>query len=245
MSSLANLGPLTAFAGGVVSFLSPCVLSVVPGYLSYVAGQSTESDTPLGRRSTLTTVGLGALFVAGFSVVFVLLGLSATALGQLFLAYRTQLNWVGGALVAMLGLFMTGWIRLPWLERDLRFYPALTGGHPVTAFLLGLLFGFGWTPCIGPILGAILTVSAVSADMARGAVLLTGYALGLGLPFLLSALFTDRLAHRLRGLRRLGHTLHQLAALILVVMGLAIATNQMPRLAAWMLHAFPGLAAIG
>jgi len=245
MSSLADLGPLTAFAGGVVSFMSPCVLSVVPGYLSYIAGQATAGDTPWRRRSMLTTLGLSALFVAGFSMVFVLLGLSATALGRLFLAYRTQLNWGGGALIIVLGLFMTGWVRLPWLERELRFHPALTGGHPAAAFLLGLLFGFGWTPCIGPILGAILTLSAVSADAAKGMLLLGGYASGLGVPFLLAALCADRLAHRLRGLRRLGKILHQSAALVLIAMGLAIATNQMPKLAAWMLHSFPQLASIG
>lgn len=243
MTSLSSLGPLTAFAGGVVSFLSPCVLSVVPGYLSYVAGQSVGQSAE--RRSTLATVVLSVLFVAGFSVVFVLLGLSATAIGQLFLAYRTQLNWAGGTLIAVLGLYMTGWVNMPWLMREHRFHPALTGGHPGTAFLLGLLFGFGWTPCIGPILGAILTMSTVAADSAKGATLLAGYAAGLGVPFLLSAQFTNHLGQRLRPLRRLGNALHRLAALTLMVMGLAIATNQMPRLGAWMLQSFPGLAAIG
>ncbi len=246
MSNLSQLGVLTAFAGGVVSFLSPCVLSVVPGYLTFVAGQSArEPGFASQPRNRWTVLGLSALFVLGFSCVFVLLGASATAFGRLFLAYRNQVNLVGGGMVVLFGLLMTGLVRLPWLERDMRFHTRLTGGHPASAYLLGLAFGFGWTPCIGPVLGAILTMSAVGSSLPRGIGLLGAYALGLGVPFLLSALFTGSLVQRLKGLGRFGRSLYVASGFGMVAMGLAIMTGWLPNLSYWLLNHFPALARIG
>jgi len=246
MADLSHLGLLTAFAGGVVSFLSPCVLPLVPGYLSFVTGQSLRADaqTPASRTQT-KVLGLSALFVLGFSSVFVVLGASASAVGQLFLALRGPANLVGGGTVALFGLFMTGLVRPAWLERDLRFHTRLTGGHPLSAYLLGLAFGFGWTPCIGPVLGAILAMSAVATDATRGIGLLGAYALGLGVPFLVSALFTSRLVHSLKPLRRIGRLLYAVSGAGMIVMGIVIVLGWMSTLSYWLLHAFPSLMKLG
>lgn len=246
MSDLSELGLITAFAGGVISFLSPCVLALVPGYLSFVASQSARGlDRSPQPRSRWATLGLSTLFVLGFSSVFVLLGASATALGRMFLAYRNELNLVSGSVIALFGLFMTGLFRPSWLARDWRIHAKLTGGHPLSAYLLGLAFGFGWTPCIGPVLGAILTMSVFTANAGKGISLLGAYALGLGVPFLLSALCTGSLVQRLKPWRQVGRALHAATGVVMIAMGIAIVTGWLPRLSYWLIDAFPALVQIG
>ncbi len=246
MNDVSSLGALTAFAAGIVSFLSPCVLPLVPGYLSYVAGHSANDVArPATAHAGLSELGLSTLFVLGFSTVFVALGASTTALGRLLLAYRYEANLVGGALIALFGLFMTGLVKLPLLERDLRFHARIAGGRPLGAYGLGLAFGAGWTPCIGPVLGVILTMSAVSSNTGSGIVLLSAYALGLGLPFLASAVFTGGLVHRLKSLRRAGRTLQIGAGVIMIIMGVAVMTGKLSTFSYWLLDAFPALAKIG
>jgi len=245
MAEISNIGLLTAFVAGIVSFLSPCVLPLVPGYVSYVAGHSLvdQRDAVLALR--LPALGLSGSFVLGFSTVFVLLGASATALGQALLGYRYELNLVGGAIVILFGLLVMGAMRLPWLQRDFRFHLAIPGGRPVSSYILGLAFGFGWTPCIGPILGAILTVSAASANVAGGVALLGVYSLGLGVPFLLAALFTDGLLARIKAIGRAGRVLQLVAGTIMVVMGVAMMTGQLTAFSYWLLEMFPILITIG
>jgi cytochrome c-type biogenesis protein len=243
---ISNIGVLTAFAAGAISFLSPCVLPLVPGYVSYVAGESAaDGEADRGFWLRLKALALSLYFVLGFSTVFVLLGASATALGQLLLSYRYELNIVSGVVVIIFGLFVTGLMRWSWMTRDVRFHAALEGGRPLSAYVLGLAFAFGWTPCIGPILGAILTVSAATATVAGGAALLAIYSLGLGVPFLLAAMFTDALARRLRHVGRLGRWLQVVAGGAMVLMGLAMVTGQMSVMAYWFLDTFPILAKIG
>jgi len=243
----ASVGLAAAFAAGLVSFLSPCVLPLVPAYVSYVAGDpsyATQGETTGRRRADAAM--LSAFFVLGFSTVFVALGASATALGRLLLQYRYETNIIGGAIVVVFGLLMIGMSRgMSWLQREFRFHPRLAGGHPAAAYVLGLAFGFGWTPCIGPILGAILTVSAVQTTVSGGIALLSFYAAGLGVPFLLSALFTRELVWRLRDLRRFGTALQIAAGLILVVMGIAMITGQLSAFAFWLLRTFPVFGRIG
>lgn len=243
MITIANLGVFAVFAAGLVSFLSPCVLPLVPGYISYVAGSS--AGTSGGFSGRLPAVGLSVCFVLGFSTIFVALGASATALGQLLLSYRHELDIAGGSIVIVFGLFMMGLARLPWLQRELRMHPAIAGGRPLSAYVLGIAFAFGWTPCIGPILGAVLTVSAASATVSGGMSLLGIYSLGLGVPFVLAALFTDSLVARLRAVGRLGRVLQLLAGGALVLMGIAMITGQLPAVAYWLLDVFPMLANVG
>lgn len=242
------IGFAAAFAAGLVSFLSPCVLPLVPGYVSYVAGQplhAARHRPGVGER--LSALALSGFFVLGFSSVFIALGASATLAGRLLLQYRYEANLIGGAIIIVFGLLMLGMTRgLPWLLRDFRFHPhQLAAGLPIPAFILGLAFGFGWTPCIGPILGAILTMSATQTSVSSGVGLLATYAAGLGVPFLLTALFTRELAARLKALRRLGTTLQIVAGLILIAMGIAIMTGQLSRFAFWLLESFPVLGRIG
>ncbi len=243
---IAGVGILAAFLAGAISFLSPCVLPLVPGYVSFIAGQTAR---PAGHRAVLSerlsAVGLSLCFVLGFSTVFVLLGASVGTLGQLLLARRAELGLVGGAIIVFFGLTMLGVLRFDALLRDTRIRLERPGGTPWGAYLLGLAFAFGWTPCIGPVLGAILTVGASSAGTADAVWLLAVYSAGLGVPFLLTALFTDAIARRIRGIGRTGRLLYRAAGVLMVVMGIAVMTGQLSRLAWWLLNSFPVLGRIG
>jgi cytochrome c-type biogenesis protein len=246
MLEISGIGAVTAFAAGLISFLSPCVLPLVPGYVSYVAGQSLEEvRTQTSLAGKFTTVSLSLCFVLGFSTVFVALGASATAIGQLLLSYRYEVNIVGGTVVILFGLFMSGLLPVHWLARELRFSGPLRGGHPLGAFVLGLAFAFGWTPCIGPVLGAILTVSASAGRTVDGVSLLSIYSLGLGLPFLGSAAFMETFLERVGSVRRMGRQLQMLAGFIMVAMGLAMITGYMTTFSYWLLQTFPVLQTIG
>lgn len=245
MPELSGIGLIAAFLAGAVSFVSPCVLPLVPGYVSYVAGHTagTMDIEPSDRRRQAISMGL--YFVVGFSTIFMALGASATTLGQMLLSYRYELNLVGGAIVILFGLFMIGMAKIKVMQREFRFHLSVPGGRPISAYVLGLAFGFGWTPCIGPILGAILTASAASATVPEGVTLLAIYSAGLGIPFLLAAAFTDRLTRRLRTIGQIGRRLHQVAGLVMVAMGIAMMTGQLSALSYWLLDAFPALGRIG
>jgi len=246
MSEVGTLGVATAFGAGLISFLSPCVLPIVPAYISYVAGQPLDGAQSVDSRGRLTAASLSACFVLGFGTVFVALGASATAVGGWLLLYRYEANIAAGALVALFGLLMLGLAGpLHWFQRDFRFHPRLAGGHPGAAYLLGLAFGFGWTPCIGPVLGAILTVSAVQSSVRGGIALLAVYAAGLGVPFLISAVFMREVVDRLKALRRAGRALQAGAGAVLVAMGAAMATGQLTAFSYWLLRVFPILGRIG
>ncbi len=204
ISSVPMIALGTSFAAGIISFLSPCVLPLVPAYVSYVGGRSLAGTDV---RARLATLPFSILFVLGFTTVFVVLGASATAMGQLLLAYRYETNLMAGAVIILFGLFMIGLIKWSWLQRDTRFHFDLPDAGPLSAYVLGLAFALGWTPCIGPVLGTILTTGAVSATVSQGIVLLSAYSLGLGLPFLGAAVFTERILRRVSRLGRLGRSL--------------------------------------
>lgn len=245
MAEISALGLATAFAAGIISFLSPCVLPLVPAYVSYVGGESLHG-VRTESRARFSAAALSLFFVAGFGVVFITLGASATALGGLLLRYRYEANIIGGAIVIVFGVLMLGLPRrVTFLDRDLRFHPNLRGGHPSGAFVLGLAFGFGWTPCIGPVLGAILTLSAMQSSVTTGMVLLTAYAFGLGLPFVVAALFMGSVVGALKWLRPVGRRLQVVAGAILIVMGVAMMTGYLSAFAFWMLETFPVLGRIG
>jgi cytochrome c-type biogenesis protein len=243
----STIGLATAFAAGVISFLSPCVLPLVPAYVSFVAGDALhDRELAPGLRTRLSALVMSAFFVLGFSAVFIALGASATALGGLLLSYRYETNLIGGVIIILFGLLMIGLTRrLPWFARDFRFRPKIGGGHPVAAIVLGVAFGFGWTPCIGPVLGAILTVSATQTAVSGGVGLLSVYAMGLGIPFLLAALFTGTLVDRLKSLRHLGRWLQAAAGVIMILMGIAMVTGKLTVFAFWLLEQFPVLGRIG
>lgn len=246
MSGLSVIALLTSFGAGLVSFLSPCVLPLVPGYVSYVAGDALGmAGEPRDSRARLVALRLSLCFVLGFSTVFVVLGASATSLGRLLLSYRYDANLAAGAVVILLGLFMVGLANLSWLQRDFRFHLDLPGGRPAAAYVIGAAFAFGWTPCVGPVLGTILTTTAVSATVAQGIVLLSLYSLGLGLPFLVAAVFTDGLISRLRDFGRFGRALQFGAGIIVVGVGVAMLTGELTNFSYWLLDSFPILAKLG
>jgi cytochrome c-type biogenesis protein len=239
------LGTVTAFAAGAVSFLSPCVLPLVPAYMSYVTGQSlrAEAATAGGR---VHAAALSLCFILGFSAVFIVLGASATALGRMLLHYRYEAGIAGGALVTLFGLVMlVGVERIPFLRRDAHFHIHAATASPPSAFVLGLAFGFGWTPCIGPILGVILTAAAVSESAAAGVRLLGAYSAGLGVPFLLAAVFLHEVARRWRSMRRAGRPLMIAAGAVMIVMGIAMITGRLTAFSYWLLERFPVLGRIG
>ncbi|UDQ88490.1 cytochrome c biogenesis protein CcdA [Xanthobacter autotrophicus] len=239
---ISLLGLATAAIAGAISFLSPCVLPLVPGYLSYVAGGAVATNSS-DAVSRLRVFRPALLFVLGFTTVFVLLGVSAMALGGVLQRFQTETNLIGGALVVVFGLAMTGLLRLPVLMADHRWNGPRQVNGPVGAFLLGVAFAFGWTPCIGPVLGSILTVTATSSG--NGALLLGVYGLGLGVPFLLTALFMGNAAAALKRMRRIGAALNIGGGAVMIGVGFLMMTGRMQEIAIWILTTFPALGAIG
>ena len=240
MPEIAGIGILAAFLAGTVSFLSPCVLPLVPGYLSYVAGRSVaDLAARQDLRARLAILQLSLGFVLGFSVVFIALGASASALGSLLRPILYEANYVAGAIIVLFGLQMTGLFRFRWMDREMRFSARVAAGHPLGAFVLGMAFAFGWTPCIGPILGSILTLSATTPGITEGAVLLSIYSMGLAVPFLLVAAFTDRFIKRAKVIRRYGRPLQASAGGVLILVGIGMATGYLTYAGTWLLNTLP------
>jgi len=242
MLDIANIQITTAFFAGIVSFLSPCVLPLVPGYVAFIAGKSLE-DTVLDKdaRSRLHILWLSFNFVVGFSAVFIALGATATFFGQFLLSYSYQTSIIAGVVILLFGLHMMGLFQLGWLNRDWRWQRNAAGGTPLSAQVLGMAFAFGWTPCIGPILGAILTLSATTASVQQGMTLLAIYSLGLAIPFMAVAFFTDSFLKHIRSLGRGGQILHKLAGGLLAVVGIAMMMGTLNWAGTWMLNNVPFL----
>lgn len=244
---IANLGLLAAFLGGVISFLSPCTLPLVPGYLSFVSatGHSQSQSQSQSQQDNWPHLLLSLFFVLGFTMIFVSLGASITVVGGLLQQYRYEATLVGGSLIIILGIFMTGLLKFNVLQREFRLHLTPKSSNPTTAFLLGISFAVGWTPCIGPILATILAMSSLSGDPQKGVLFLSVYSLGLALPFLLVSIFMETFKKRLRALGRFSRHLHIFAGLIMILMGLAMITGKLTLMATWMLNWFPALGNLG
>jgi cytochrome c-type biogenesis protein len=237
---------LAAFIAGLVSFLSPCVLPLVPPYLVFLAGTSLEriAETHNEPQVKRETVFAAMLFVAGFTTVFVALGASASAVGSLLRIYSNELSIVAGIVIIVMGLHFLGLTPISLLHRQARFdvqKPVGLWG----AYVMGLAFALGWTPCIGPILAAILAVAAANATVAKGAGLLAVYSLGLGIPFIIAALAVEPFAAFLARFR--AHLRHVERAMggLLVLTGIAFLAGFFTQLNSWLLEAFPALQTIG
>ena len=233
---------VAALAGGL-SFLSPCVLPIVPPYLAYMSGLSMAEMRAGQRRLRLLLPAL--FFVLGLSTVFLILGAAASALGVLFLQYQEVLAKASGVFVIILGLHFLGIFRIALLDREARIEAGDHGGSAFGAYLLGLAFAFGWTPCIGPQLGAILSLAAGEGNVARGTILLAVYALGLGLPFLLAALFIERAIGLMARLKRHMRLIERLMGGLLIAVGLALVTGALSDFSFFLLDRFPWLATLG
>jgi cytochrome c-type biogenesis protein len=220
-----------AFTAGLLSFLSPCVLPLVPSYLAYVGGSGAEKRALLIRNALL--------FVLGFSLIFIALGASASALGSLLRANRQVLTIGGGVLVILFGLVLLGLIRLPVLMRDTRVQAKHDASTPIGAVLLGMAFAAGWTPCIGPVLGGILTLAGASGTLLEGVTMLAVYSLGLAVPFLLAALALDPFLRVSRRMRSWLPWVERAAGGLLVIAGVLMVTGTYTRLNTWLLRFTP------
>ena len=241
-----NVTFFAALIAGLVSFLSPCVLPLVPPYLVFLAGTSLErlADQEPEPRVKRETVLAAVLFVAGFATVFVALGASASAVGALIREYSGPLAIIAGVFIIIMGLHFLGLTPIALLHRQKR----LEVAKPVGlwgAYVMGLAFAFGWTPCIGPILAAILAVAASERTVARGAGLLAVYSLGLGIPFLIAAFAVEPFAAFLARFKNYLHRVEQAMGALLVLTGIAFLTGSLNQMSVWLLEAFPALGKIG
>jgi cytochrome c-type biogenesis protein len=231
---------LIALAAGVLSFLSPCVLPIVPPYLAYMGGISMGDmrDNATARRRVI----LPALFfVMGLSTVFLLLGFTASVFGAFFLQNQVLFSRISGVVVIVFGLHFLGVFRIPLLDREARLDAGDRGGTALGAYVLGLAFAFGWTPCIGPQLGAILSLAAQEGSVQRGTMLLAVYALGLGLPFLLAALFVERSLGLMQRLKPHMKAIERVMGILLLAVGLALVTGAFTDFSWWLLETFDTL----
>ena len=224
------------FLAGVVSFLSPCVLPVLPGYLTYLAARSSGRE--VGQVSRLRILFHGIAFVAGFSIVFIMLGATASAIGRFLYAYREWITRIGGVMIVIFGLQISGWLQFPLLGLEIRKHaePNPRLGY-ISSFLMGLFFSAGWTPCVGPTLGIVLTIAGTGASIARGIFLLALYSLGLGLPFIITALAIDRVGIWMRRMTNLTRYVTLAAGIFLVPVGILLILGQLNILG----ELFPGL----
>ncbi|MDY8108317.1 cytochrome c biogenesis protein CcdA [Fulvimarina sp. 2208YS6-2-32] len=244
---MLDVGFGAAFLAGLLSFVSPCVLPIVPPYLAYLAGlgfdqlRASGDDPAIARR----IVRAALAFVLGFTTVFVALGATASFIGQALAEWFDTLSVIAGVLIIAMGLHFLGLFRLALFAREARVAVSARPAGPLGAYVMGLAFAFGWTPCVGPVLAAILFVAGSEETLARGAGLLATYSLGIGLPFMLAALFATRflaLASRLR--RHMGNV-ETIMGGALVVTGILFVTGQMSAIAFWLLETFPVFSAIG
>ena len=237
---MADVGLLSAFFAGFISFLSPCVLPLVPGYLSYMSGMTVGDTGEAKARHTLT---VSIAFVLGFTVVFVAFGATATVLGSFLLENKDQFARISGVLIIIMGLIFMGVIKAPFLYREARFHPRPEAGMWGSA-ILGAAFAFGWTPCIGVTLGAVLTMAAgrsVDGGAGQGALLLAAYSLGLGIPFILCGLGVSRLTSALGWFRKHMRTVNIISGALLVLVGVLFVTNQVDQMSAWIQRNIPAL----
>ena len=236
--------PMAAFAG-LVSFLSPCVLPLVPPYLSFMAGTAIEDFAAGGERRMRRDVPLVALlFVLGFSTVFVLLGATASVFGQVLRAYIDILSIAAGIVIIAMGLHFLGVFRIALLFREKRLQVEKPAG-PLGAYVMGVAFAFGWTPCIGPVLAAILAVAGSEESVGRGASLLAVYSLGLGIPFILAAFAMENFVSFIRHFRAHLGKVEKAMGLLLVLTGIAFLTGSMNIMSFWLIETFPALGKLG
>ncbi len=236
-----------AFLAGLISFVSPCVLPIVPPYLCYLAGVSLEELTGEDESSVSPVkVFFAALaFVLGFTTVFVMLGASASLIGQVVTRNLDFLSIVAGIIIIAMGLHFLGVFRIGLLYREARVQVARKPAGLIGSYLIGLAFAFGWTPCVGPILGTILFVAGAEGTAAKGAVLLATYSLGLGVPFLLAAAFAGPFMAWAKNFRRHMATVEKVMGGMLVLTGVLFMTGYMSTMAFWLLETFPAFAEIG
>ena len=235
---------MIALVAGVLSFLSPCVLPIVPPYLAYMSGVSLN-DISSERAARRKAVIAALFFVMGLSTVFLILGFTASAFGMFFLQNQVLFAQISGVVIIIFGLHFVGVFRIPFLDQEARLDAGDKGGSSFGAYILGLAFAFGWTPCIGPQLGAILTLAATEASVSKGTLLLGVYAAGLGIPFLAAAAFITRAMGVMNRIKRHMKLIERVMGGLLILVGIAMVTGAFTWFAFWLLETFPALALLG
>jgi cytochrome c-type biogenesis protein len=230
VESPATFGLLVAFSAGLLSFLSPCVLPLVPSYVTFITEMSLE-EVRTARRTALIHA---LLFVLGFSLIFIALGATASVLGRVLFVARVWIARLGGALIIVFGLYLLGVFNFRLLSQDNRVHLADKPLGYLGTVLVGLAFGAGWTPCIGPILGSILIYTSSTADLHRGLLLLTAYSAGLAIPFVIAALAIDRFLAVFARYRGAIKWVNRVGGVVLIAMGLLLVTNYFTVLASWL-----------
>jgi cytochrome c-type biogenesis protein len=243
VESAFNFSPLlmvTSLAAGMVSFVSPCVLPLVPAYLGFITGRSAEEIQVAHGRARAKLVAQGVAFVLGLAVIFALLGASASLLGQTLLQNLPVLWKVGGVVVVIFGLQMLGVLRIPWLYRTARVADLKPNAQSsfAGAFAMGVAFGAGWTPCVGPFLASLLALASSQETVSAGVILLLLYALGLGIPFLVATLLVDRSLRVMRAIRPHLLSVERLSGAVLVLMGVLLFTEQLTRITSLLTRIF-------
>lgn len=245
-----DVGYLSALGAGAISFLSPCVLPLVPPYLCYMAGVSmddfrggaAQQRAPATRLALLAAAGA---FVLGFSTVFVALGAGASSIGALLRAWQQELAIAAGIVIILMGLNFLGVVRIPLLSREARFQASGRPASAAAAYVMGLAFAFGWTPCIGPILGPILTLAGGRETVGEGAALLAAYSLGLGIPFVIAALFSGAFMRFMARFRMHLGRVEKVIGALLVIAGVLFVTGGVQAASYWLLETFPALGRLG
>ncbi|WP_438959636.1 cytochrome c biogenesis CcdA family protein [Nereida sp.] len=233
-----------ALVAGIISFLSPCVLPIVPPYLAYMSGVSV-SDMNNEKSARAKALGTALFFVLGLSTVFLILGFTTSLMGAFFLQNQQWLVVASGLVIMVFGAHFVGVYRIGFMDREIRMDAGDQGGSAFGAYVLGLAFAFGWTPCIGPQLGAILSLAASEASAVRGTALLAVYAIGLGIPFLLVAAFFPSLSGVMAWMKRHMQQIERMMGLLLWTVGLMMLTGQFTEFSFWLLQTFPALANFG
>jgi cytochrome c-type biogenesis protein len=218
--------PIAAFGAGVVSFLSPCVLPLVPGYISMISGATVETLQEADRKLTRNILLNSLMFILGFSVVFVSLGAVATTIGQITIQYHGLLSKIAGAVIILFGLHLTGIFKIKALYADKRLHNVRAGSSPLGSFVIGFAFAFGWTPCIGPILGGILVLAGSQDTVTKGVLLLATYSLGLAVPFLITSIGINQFLSFYGRFRRHLRKVEIVSGVLLIIFGVLIAANK-------------------
>ncbi|MDB6180566.1 cytochrome c biogenesis CcdA family protein [Paracoccus fistulariae] len=230
-----------ALLAGILSFLSPCVLPIVPPYLAYMTGVGVNGLKARERSAVVPAL----FFVMGLSTVFLVMGFAASAFGRAFLQYQDVLSKVAGVMVIVMGLHFLHVIRIPFLDQEARINAGKQDGGAFGAYILGLAFAFGWTPCIGPQLGMILTLAATGGELSRGTALLAVYAIGLGIPFLLAAIFINRSIALMNRIKPWLKTIERVMGGLLLTVGIMLLTGAFSTFSFWLVETFPALAGLG
>src|SRR5438105_3207844 len=232
---MADLSPIAAFVAGTVSFLSPCVLPLVPGYVSLISGATVDELQHEQKTNLFAGVMMKSLaFILGFSVVFVALGAAATKIGQITKSYHSILSIIAGAVIIVFGLHLTGLLQIKALYADKRLHQVVGGKSMWGAFVVGFAFAFGWTPCIGPILSAILALAAAQGTVQRGILLLSIYSLGLAVPFLLTSLGIERFLAFYSRFRSHLHKVEVCSGVLLILIGMLFVTRHFGALSGYL-----------